>query len=152
MGGCGGTPGGGGGGGGASVALLSWNSSLNIDAGTLMAREGGGGGNAGKGREGGTGQDGGKGGAGNSTNQVGVGGKGGLGGNGGNGGSGAGGTGGPSSALVWNGTKPVLNNSPSLQFAANPAPAGVGGQLGLDSNNKAPDGKGGATQDIYPNP
>ncbi|HKO51004.1 MAG TPA: hypothetical protein VJV79_25020 [Polyangiaceae bacterium] len=152
MGGCGGTPGTGGGGGGASVALFSWNSSVSLDTCVLVAREGGAGGNAGKGREGGAGEDGGKGGAGNATNQVGVGGKGGAGGNGGNGGSGAGGTGGSSVALVWNGTMPVEKNTPVFQFAQKPAPGGLGGQLGLDPNNKAPDGSTGATQGIHPKP
>jgi hypothetical protein len=150
MGGCGGTPGTGGGGGGASIAVFSWNSSITIDACTFTARDAGAGGNGGKGREGGLGQEGGKGGAGNSANQVGIGGKGGIGGNGGNGGSGAGGTGGPSIAFVWNGTKPTFMTEPSLHFADKGAASGTGGQLGLDTNNKAPDGSVGMTQDIYP--
>jgi len=150
MGGCGGTPGTGGGGGGASVAVLSWNSSLSLDACTLLARDGGAGGNAGKGRGGGTGKAGGLGGAGNTDNNVGEGGAGGKGGNGGNGGSGAGGTGGPSIALFWNGTMPLMIGNPSLQFAEKAAPGGLGGQLGLDAANKAPDGSVGSTQDIYP--
>jgi len=150
MGGCGGTPGTGGGGGGASVAVFSWNSSLSIDACNFTARDGGAGGKGGKGREGGLGQTGGIGGAGNATNKVGDGGTGGKGGNGGNGGSGAGGTGGPSIALVWNGTKPVLKDNPSLQFAEKAALGGLGGQLGLDTADKAPDGSVGSTQDIFP--
>jgi len=40
--------------------------------------------------------------------------------------------------------------NPSLQFAEKAAPGGLGGQLGLDAANKAPDGSVGSTQDIYP--
>jgi hypothetical protein len=151
MGGCGGDPGGGGVGGGASVALLSWRSTLTIESCTLTANSGGAGGNGGAAHIGGTGKAGGVGGATDSTNKVGVGGDGGRGANGGNGGNGAGGTGGPSIALVYDGTAPTVSGTSSLNFASAAALPGKGGTLG-STEDYGPDGLNGLAQDIYPKP
>jgi len=149
MGGCGGDPGIGGTGGGASVALLSWQSTVVIDGCKLTASSGGAGGDGGKGHVGGAGKAGGAGGAADTTNTVGKGGIGGDGGNGGNGGNGAGGTGGPSIALVYDGTPVTVLGLSTLTFAATPSAAGKGGTLG-QSEAYGPDGYKGLAQDIYP--
>ncbi|MEI9939511.1 MAG: hypothetical protein WDO69_20010 [Pseudomonadota bacterium] len=151
MGGCGGDPGGGGIGGGASVALLSWQSTVSIDGCTLTANSGGAGGDGGKGHAGGVGKAGGIGGAADDGNTVGVGGDGGRGGNGGNGGNGAGGSGGPSVALVYDGTPPTQLGVSILNFASISAAAGKGGTLGATANY-GPDGSKGLTQGVYPKP
>jgi hypothetical protein len=151
MGGCGGQAGTGGVGGGASVALLSWNSTLTLNASTLVAKSGGAGGNGGKGHAGGAGKAGGSGGAGNTTNQIAKAGNGGDGGDGGNGGNGAGGSGGPSLALVYSGTKPIEVADPVLIHSDTGAPAGSGGQLGAQGA-WGPNGTTGLAQSEYEQP
>jgi len=151
MGGCGGDPGIGGMGGGASVALLSWQSTVSIDACKLVANTGGAGGDGGKGHIGGAGQIGGVGGPRDQAAIVGKGGNGGDGGTGGSGGNGAGGTGGPSIAVVFDGTAPTQLSPSVLVFAPVASAAGKGGTLGQPSDY-GPDGFKGLTQDIYPKP
>jgi hypothetical protein len=144
MGGCGGTRGLGGGGGGASVAMISWQSSITLDGCTLVSAKGGDGANGGMGGDGGIGKAGGTGGP--ALGTMGTGGDGGKGGNGGPGGSGSGGTGGPSYALVYNGDAPVQQGSTVLT----PGQAGVkgtGAQVPLFT--KAPDGNDGLSAGSY---
>jgi hypothetical protein len=145
MGGCGGTHATGGKGGGASVAILSWNSSLTLVNTSLIADSGGGGGKGGKAGTGGAGKSGGQGGA--SGNGIGKGGNGGDGGLGGAGGNGAGGTGGPSIAVVYSSKEPVVDGKSTL-LPGTPGAPGVGGTYG-DASTKASDGKTGLTKDKY---
>jgi hypothetical protein len=121
MGACGGGPGTGGKGGGASVALLSWNSTVTLEASKLVAKNGGAGGKGGAGGARGIGAEGASGGV--ASTDVAGGGDGGDGGNGGNGGSGSGGSGGPAYALIFSGSKPTLDSDSTLAF-------GQGGALG----------------------
>ena len=148
MGGCGGDLGTGGIGGGASVALLSWDSALTLDACGLVASAGGAGGVGGAAHAGGLGKAGGSGGTASVVNTIGGGGIGGNGGNGGNGGSGAGGTGGPSIALVYSVSKPTFLNDPVRTPGAGGA-HGAGGRLGLNTANWAPDGSDGMSVPEY---
>jgi len=151
MGGCGGTAGTGGVGGGASVAVLSWNTKLTLDACLLLAGDGGAGGKGGAAGGGGPGKEGGKGGQ--NSAAIGKGGGGGLGGYGGRGGSGSGGSGGPSIALVYSGTAPTLVNSPKLTSSLTKAAKGAGGQTDLaDPDSKAQDGAVGITAATYAAP
>jgi len=151
MGGCGGDPGTGGMGGGASVAVLSWRSTVSLDGCKLTANIGGAGGDGGRGHAGGAGKAGGTGGIPDGQNNVGKGGNGGDGGYGGNGGNGAGGSGGPSIALVYDGTMPKLSGATSLTFASVAAAAGKGGVFGPVEDAGA-DGTKGLTQDVYSKP
>ena len=151
MGGCGGTAATGGSGGGASIAVLSWNSAITLDACSLIASDGGAGGRGGAAGAGGPGKDGGKGGSGNAN--IGDAGKGGKGGYGGRGGSGAGGSGGPSIALFYSGSVPILMNAPTLTASPTKAAKGAGGQVDLtDPDSKAPDGSVGITAAMYTPP
>jgi hypothetical protein len=125
MGGCGGKAGKGGGGGGASIALLVWDSSVNLEACRLIASDGGGGGKGGNGGLGGKGQPGGLGGLG-YTGVTKHGGDGGPGADGGIGGPGAGGTGGPSIGIVVHGNAPITDAKTTITVG-NPGAAGVGG-------------------------
>lgn len=144
MGGCGGKHGEGGKGGGASVALISWDSSLVLDATKLTSNDGGAGGSGGKAGKGGIGKGGTLGG--DATNGVGRGGPGGAGGNGGDAGAGSGGSGGPSYALVFHGTIPAEITLPVPQH-------GMGGKKGSGgaavAGAAAPDGALGAALDRY---
>ena len=149
MGGCGGDGGGGGIGGGASVALLSWQSSVLLAGCTLTARRGGAGGRGGNAHVGGIGQRGGMGGESDRDKNVGVGGDGGDGGNGGNGGDGAGGSGGPSIALYWAGTMPIQMGDYHLNIDDGGKP-GQGGRFGPISTTWAPDGQPGIAEAIFP--
>jgi hypothetical protein len=148
MGGCGGDSGLGGKGGGASIALLSWSSTITLEASTFVATAGGSGGNGGKAHGGGAGAAGGSAGRGDTDNSIGVAGDGGKGGTGGNGGSGAGGTGGPSIALVYSGTEPKGVAGSTLTPGDGGA-LGTGGHLGLNSANWGPDGQKGLSQAEY---
>jgi hypothetical protein len=151
MGGCGGTAGTGGTGGGASVAVLSWNTKLTLDACTLLAGAGGAGGKGAAAGAGGPGKDGGKGGMGNGS--IGKGGNGGTGGYGGRGGSGSGGTGGPSAAIVYSGTAPALLNKSTLTPSQTKSAMGSGGQVNLlEADSKAPDGSVGIAVSMYTPP
>jgi hypothetical protein len=144
MGGCGGKGGGGGAAGGASVALLSWDSKVTLDACELVAGNGGPGGKGGSGGAGGTGKNGADGGLGlsDSTNSLGPGGKGGKGGDGGIGGPGAGGNGGPSYAVVFHGTSPVKLNETTLAPGTGGA-AGPGGVSGTTTGANGSAGRSG---------
>jgi hypothetical protein len=151
MGGCGGKLGTGGASGGASVAILSWNSDVTLDACQLISAAGGAGGKGGNGGPGGNGKDGAVGGAAYAVDggiPIGNGGKGGFGGIGGPGGSGAGGNGGPSYALVYSGTAPAKQNGTTVT-------PGAGGAKGLGGSVltlPAPDGAVGASAAEYPVP
>jgi hypothetical protein len=143
MGGCGGKAGQGGGSGGASVGILSWQSTLTLDACQIVSGTGGSGGAGGLGGAGGKGMPGGKGGApaasGGATAAAGP--NGGTGGDGGVGGSGAGGNGGPSHGLVFRGTRPSTVNGSTITPGGGGA-AGIGGSAG---GQKAGDGKAGTS-------
>ncbi len=144
LGGCGGGGGGAGLGGGASIALLSWASTVTLDGAKLIAKNGGGGGAGGSAAIGGPGGAAGTGGAASTTGTViAAGGNGGTGGAGGDGGGGAGGSGGPSFAIVYFGTAPSQLNATTLTFGAGGAP-GTGGSVAPAMTNKAPDGAIGA--------
>ena len=144
MGGCGGKLGTGGAGGGASVALLSWSSSVTLDACVLTAADGGDGGRGGNGGAGGDRTAGANGGNelldGSNNTLMANGGKGGPGGFGGPAGSGSGGTGGPSYALVYHGDAPVETGSPVFT-SGNGGAKGIGGTA--TGGTKAPDGADG---------
>jgi hypothetical protein len=129
MAGCGGGPGTGGTGGGASIALLSWNSSVTIDACTLVATTGGAGGKGGNAHTGGLGKAGGAAGNPDPAQTVAGAGAGGPGGNGGKGGNGAGGTGGPSIALAYSGTRPTDSVIPATLTPGNGGALGPGGEI-----------------------
>jgi hypothetical protein len=149
MGGCGGNPGTGAAGGGASVAVLSWQSTLILDRCELSSADAGSGGNGGNGGLGGFGKPGGAGGPAYGLPDGGIGigkaGNGGQGGNGGPGGSGAGGNGGPSYALVYKGNTPTKLSGTSLAHGAGGA-KGIGGAVDIV---KAPDGFAGMSADEY---
>lgn len=144
MGGCGGKGGTGGWGGGASVALLSWQSSIRLDGVHLIAGAAGAGGQGGDGGPGGRGGDGAPGGSGDTANGIGHGGEGGPGGDGGQGGGGAGGNGGPSFALVCKGEVPELTNGTTLMSGT----AGPGGQGGVGADGNAPPGHPGLAGEL----
>jgi hypothetical protein len=154
MGGCGGSPGKGGSSAGASVALLSWSSTITLDHCELIAGAGGNGGKGGNGGNGGLGKPGAPGGAAyvgdagpvvDAGSGLGKGGNGGLGGNGGNGGSGAGGNGGPSYGIVHKGTAPQWLNGTIVARGAGGA-KGAGGTI---DNVKAADGNPGLAADEF---
>jgi hypothetical protein len=146
MGGCAGTHGAEGQGGGASVALLSWNSTLVLEDVTLTTANGGKGGNGGSAGGGGNGKVGAPGGDGDATNGIQRAGQGGPGGNGGRGAAGAGGTGGPSYAIVVHGTAPVRRGVVTAPVVGAGGGKGVGGSLlGTAGLSPAPDGTDGAS-------
>ena len=128
MGGCGGKGGSGGAGGGASIALLSFDSSVRLEACELAAGNGGDGGNGGNGGAGGDGGSGITGGnpISDGADRVGAGGPGGDGGDGGAGGPGAGGNGGPSYAVAYRGEAP-RSLSDTSYLAGRGGRAGRGG-------------------------
>jgi len=144
MGGCSGGGGKAGGGGGASVALLSFDSSVTLIGCTLTSGPGGDGGNGGQGGSAGLGRPGAEGGQGDANNGIGNGGRGGDGGNGGPGGSGSGGTGGPSFALVVSGTAPMLTDS-----ELHPGSGGLAGLGGTRGTEAAPNGSPGTSGETY---
>jgi hypothetical protein len=104
-GGCGGAGGPGGGGGGSSIAVLLFDTTIDLEACALTAGNAGAGG---AGAAGQTGQTGGSHGNGFVGSNACPGGKGGLGGNGGQGGGGAGGV---SAGVIWIGTAPTINGA-----------------------------------------
>jgi hypothetical protein len=140
MGGCGGIHGGAGGGGGASIALLSWDSTVVLDTATLAAAAGGTGGAGGNAALGGGGKDGAAGGDPFSgVPKIAAGGRGERGGDGGIGGAGSGGTGGPSFAIVFHGTAATLVGDTVLTNGAG-GKKGAGGKLGATSADDGFDG------------
>ncbi len=144
MGGCLGTKGSGGSGGGASVAILSWDSEVTLDACVVKSATGGVGGAGGPGGAGGKG---GKPGAGGTAGDgMEAGGGGGTGGHGGPGGSGAGGTGGPSFGIVHKGTAPAALNGTTVQSGSG-GDKGAGGQAA--GYPPAPDGQVGAVAPVH---
>lgn len=126
-GGCGGSGGPAGAGGGSSIAVLVYQSSIDVEGCTLNANAPGAGGNGAAGQ---LGQTGGVHGTG-FVNAC----QGGKGGNGGNGGGGGGGAGGLSAGVVWLGTAPTINGATvssastlaSVSTAASGGAAGAGG-------------------------
>jgi hypothetical protein len=122
-GGCGGSGGGPGNGGGSSFAILSFNSTVSLDACTLVA------GNGKNGGQGGAGQAGQLGGLGGAPAAQGIGCGGGLGGTGGAGSGGGGGTGGLSVAVAYSGTAPTQINGTTTSFGQ-PGTGGPGGAAG----------------------
>jgi hypothetical protein len=141
MGGCGGTHGGAGGGGGASVALLSWDSTVILDTAVLKASAGGNGGVGGSGGGSGAGKNGAAGGDPHNEpdTKIGAGGSGKRGGDGGSGGSGSGGTGGPSFAVVFHGNAVTQSDATALTPDKGGA-KGAGGKLGATSADDGFDG------------
>ena len=125
-GGCGGVGGPPGTGGGSSIALLADNSSIALEACTLLASNAG---NGGDGAPGQTGQLGGGGGVGNGTASC----AGGGGGQGGPGGPGGGGAGGLSAGVVWTGTVPTITGG-TQTFGT----AGTAGQNGDGTTTATP--------------
>jgi hypothetical protein len=125
-GGCGGVGGSAGGGGGSSIAVLAFQSSVDLESCTLNASTPGRGGNGAAGQVGQTG--GAHGGINMGSNAC----TGGKGGNGGNGGGGGGGAGGLSAGVVWLGTAPTINGAsvPSASTLANVSTAASGGAAG----------------------
>jgi hypothetical protein len=133
-GGCGGALGLGGGGGGSSIAVLSYDSTIDLEACTLQSANAGPGGNGGGGQ---SGQPGGAGGTGVCS--------GGLGGTGGNGGSGGGGAGGVSAGVMWTGTAPTVNgaSTPSASTLTG-VTVGTAGGAGTGGSPAAVPGSAGA--------
>jgi len=135
-GGCGGAPGGGGGAGGSSIALLSISASIELQACSLSAADGG------RGAQGTVGQNGGAGASGGdplANSDACVGGRGGMGGRGGGGG---GGLGGHSIAVAFVGDAPQLTDTTTVM-----ADAGVGGD-GADETNVSARGGDGFAEEI----
>jgi len=131
-GGCGGNKGTGGQGGGSSIALLSFESTVTLNACTLITDQAGNGANGGHGGDGTEGAPGGAGGAGINGGNNGC--AGGSGGQGGAGGSGSGGAGGISAGILYAGTStptPVLDGATT----SNVGSAGKGGVLGAQGPN-----------------
>ena len=124
-GGCGGIGGGGGAGGGASVALVSFQSSVHVTASVLQAKDAGPGGAGANGQAGAT-----AGGAGGSKTTATTACNGGAGGAGGTGASGGGGAGGISAGILSKGSKPVLDDATSktIVFGAKGGAGGAAGQ------------------------
>ncbi|WP_156041687.1 hypothetical protein [Chondromyces apiculatus] len=123
-GGCGGKPGQGGGAGGSSIALVSVNAQLTLNACTLQAGNGGNGGAGGDLQAGGAGGDGGDGGE--SVGLANDACDGGNGGKGGRGGPGGGGSGGHAFSIAYRGTAVVTSGDGRLLQGT----AGVGGPGG----------------------
>lgn len=146
IGGCGGALGSGGKGGGASVALLSWDSTLFIEDVTLESRNGGNGGRGGNGGPGGKGMSGGTGGPQDLATGTPRGGNGGKGGDGGNGGPGAGGSGGPSFGIVFHTAAPIELGRVAF-IGGRGGDKGLGGSVAVST--KAPDGLAGPSADRF---
>lgn len=123
-GGCPGTPGTGGHGGGASIALISYNSTLTLVDVSLETKLAG---NGGAGGKGGDGAPGGSGGVGQCS--------GGNGGKGGQGSSAPGGPGGISVGILWVGAKPEYDPTATVFVLG---PAGAGGAGGAPENPGPP--------------
>ncbi len=132
-GGCGGSGGAGGSGGGSSIAVLTYGSSIDLEACTLVSA------NAGRGGNGAPGQAGQSGGGGGTPGTASC--SGGAGGSGGNGGAGGGGTGGLSAGVVWTGTAPTVNGGTQT-----PATAGAAGQNGDGTTTAKAGTAGGVVQ------
>jgi hypothetical protein len=129
-GGCGGVAGAGGTGGGSSIAVLAYQSSVDLEQCPLNAQRAG---NGGDGAQGQAGQSGGSGepGGGQACS-------GGAGGQGGNGGPGGGGAGGVSAGVVWFGTAPTINGVSTTQAATlTGVTVGAAGAAGLGGNGTA---------------
>lgn len=129
-GGCGGVPGAGGTGGGSSIAMLAYQSSIDLEQCALNAQQAGNGGNGALGQAGQSGGSGAPGGG-----QACGGGAGGLGGSGGPAGGGAGGL---SAGVVWLGTAPTINgvSTPQATTLAGVS-VGTAGSGGLGGNGTA---------------
>lgn len=149
QGGCGGARGTGGGGGGASVALLSWDSSVVLIDVELRAGAGGGGGDGGFAGVGGSGASGGSGGPAAAAAGIGPGGVGGAGGPGGNGGAGSGGSGGPSFAIVFRGAAVSVEGGTVLTPARGGTRGAGGAVTGRPDVGVAPNGTVGASAESY---
>ena len=132
-GGCGGVGGPAGPGGGSSIAVLAYDSSVNLATCTLSAGSAGSGGNGAAGQ---AGQTGGGGGSGN-TGSCG----GGAGGTGGPGGPGGGGAGGVSAGVVWTGTAPTVTAG-----SQTPGAAGAAGKNGDGTTTAKAGTAGGVVQ------
>jgi hypothetical protein len=132
-GGCGGAAGPGGQSGGSSFALLSYQSTVTLDACNLVAAAAG---NGGKGAMGQTGQPGGFGGT-----QSAPGCQGGAGGTGGEAGGGGGGGGGHSAAIGYAGSAPAQMNGTTIAVATQAAAAGAAGTGGSPAATAGAAGK-----------
>jgi hypothetical protein len=153
-GGCGGAAGSGGTGGGSSIALLAYQSSIDLEQCLLNATDAGGGGNGAAGQ---AGQAGGNYGAGSAPACPG-----GNGGAGGGGGGGGGGAGGISAGIAWSGSGTQLTVDGATVTAAptlsavttlgTPGASGMHGGGGGGTNAGAPgtDGKAGVAQAVVP--
>ncbi|HMI88035.1 MAG TPA: hypothetical protein VK550_28320 [Polyangiaceae bacterium] len=139
-GGCGGAAGPGGQSGGSSFALLSYQSTVMLDACTLVA---GAGGNGGKGADGQAGQMGGFGG-----DRTAPGCTGGNGGQGGAAGGGGGGAGGHSVAFGYVGQAPTQMNGTTSQVASQPAASGAAGAGGSPTATAGAAGKAQTALDL----
>ncbi len=146
-GGCGGAGGPAGSGGGSSIAVLVYQSAIDLESCTLRAAKAGRGGNGAAGQ---TGQSGGGPGGGGTASC-----DGGQGGQGGNGGPGGGGAGGLSAGVVWSGAAamaPTVNGSsvPSAATLMNVTigALGPGGADGAGNNSGAGSGRPGAAQAV----
>ena len=132
-GGCGGAAGPGGQSGGSSFALLSYQSTVTLEACNLVAAAAG---NGGKGATGQTGQPGGFGGT-----QSAPGCQGGAGGKGGEAGGGGGGAGGHSVAIGYAGSAPAQLSGTTMTVATQPAVAGAAGTGGSPAATAGAAGK-----------
>lgn len=130
-GGCGGTGGAPGGNGGASFALLSFDSDVSVEDGSLTAAVGGVGGTGGKGQDGQL-----RGGPGNGACL------GGVGGHGAGGGGGGGGAGGHSGAIAHSGKAPTPKNCTLKRGLG--GDLGSGGTKGMSTGNAGAAGNNGA--------
>lgn len=132
-GGCGGSGGPGGTAGGSSIALVSFDSAVTLDASALVAANGGRGGN------GATGQKAQQGGNEGSRNVGGEACSGGLGGHGGSGGGGGGGAGGLSAGIAFKGTPPLLDGTPASTLDTHAVvTVGTAGAAGTKGNGGVP--------------
>jgi hypothetical protein len=143
-GGCGGTGGAAGTGGGSSIALLAYQSSVDLEACTLQAASAGRGGNGAAGQVGQA-----RGLHGNGFGAACPGGNGGVGGSGGPGGGGAGGL---SAGVIWSGTAPTISGAsvptattlPNVSLGA----LGASGKDGAGSSTGTGSGKPGIAQAV----
>ena len=133
-GGCGGVGATGGDGGGSSFAVVLLNAQAIFTDSTFTAADGGAGGDGGRGQPEAPGGVGAPGGTGDLANGIQNGCPGGQGGTGGRGGGGGGGRGGHSAAIVFDGTAPSLEDSPTTAGVAGAPGVGLGlnpGDAGL---------------------
>jgi len=128
-GGCGGSGGEGGGGGGSSIALLSYQSTVQLIGCSLLTGDAGDGGQGGNGGDGMGGVSMGNGGNGDPNNGC----QGGNGGAGGAGGGGSGGAGGISAGVLYSGSAPVPDSDTIINPGAAGVP-GIGGTSGKTGN------------------